>query len=151
MKVGKYTLSIALIRFATLALMLGAATQAVGADGGADVGEPDHAGHPTQIVGIVTTRLLPTVLVVPAGSAFGWLNYSSVEATIEFQEDIIPKLTCKSPGPFRSKASHLASPRVASGAFVTLCNLAPGEYDYRVRLEGHREPLVGKIVVESQS
>lgn len=151
MKVGKYELSSALIRFAILALMLGAATQAVGADGSADVGEPDHAGHPTKIVGIVMTRLLPTVLVVPVGSAFGWLNYSSVEATIEFQEDIMPKLTCKSPGLFRSKASNPASPRVASGGFVTLCNLAPGEYDYRVQLGGHREPLVGKIVVESQS
>ncbi len=113
--------------------------------------EPDHAGHPTKIVGIAPTRLLPTVLVVPHDSAFGWLNYSSGDATIKFDEDITPKLTCRSPGLFRASAGDLASPRVASGAFVTLCSLAPGEYDYRVELEGRQQPLIGKLVIEAQS
>jgi hypothetical protein len=40
---------------------------------------------------------------------------------------------------------------VASGAFVTLCSLAPGEYDYRVELEGRQQPLLGKLVVEAES
>ncbi len=137
-------------RFAIVTLALTLASQAAWAEDGAVEGEPDHAGHPTQIVGIVATRLLPTVLVVPHDSAFGWLNYSSRDATIKFEEDITPKLTCRSPGLFRSSAGDLTSPRVASGAFVTLCSLAPGEYDYRVDLEGSQRPLIGKLVVETQ-
>lgn len=132
----------------TLALALG--SQAARADDGALEGEPDHAGHPTEIVGIVPTRLLPTVLVVPHASAFGWLNYSSGDATIQFEEDITSKLTCRSPGLFRTSSGDLASPRVASGAFVTLCSLAPGEYDYHVELEGRPQPLLGKLVVEGE-
>ncbi len=138
-------------RFATVTLALALASQAAWADEGAREHEPDHAGHPTQIVGIVATRLLPTVLVVPHDSAFGWLNYSSEEATIRFEEDITPKLACRSPGLFRASAGDLASPRVASGAFVTLCSLAPGEYDYRVEFERRQQPLLGKLVVEAQS
>ena len=138
-------------RFAIATLAMALASQAAWAEDGADADEPDHAGQPTQIVGIVPTRLLPSVLVVPYDSAFGWLNYSSGEATIKFEDDIAPKLTCRSPGLFRSSTGDPASPRVASGAFVTLCSLAPGEYDYRVELEGRQLPLLGKLVVEAQS
>ena len=133
-------------RFAIVMLALTLATQAAWAD----EDEPDHAGHPTEIVGISPTRLVPTVLVVPHDSAFGWLNYSSGDATIKFEEDITSKLRCLSPGLFRASSGDLTSPRVASGAFVTLCSLAPGEYDYRVELEGRQQPLLGKLVVEAQ-
>ncbi len=78
-------------RFAILTLALALASQAAWAEDGAPEDEPDHAGHPTEIVGIAPTRLLPTVLVVPHDSAFGWLNYSSRAATIEFDENIMPK------------------------------------------------------------
>ncbi len=109
----------------TLALL---ASQAGWAEDNAPEGEPDHAGHPTEIVGIAPTRLLPSVLVVSEDSAFGWLNYFSGDATIKFDEDIAPKLRCRSPGLFRAPTGDLASPRVASGAFVTLCSLAPGSF-----------------------
>ena len=137
-------------QFAIVTLALTLVSQAAWAQDGAPEGEPDHAGHPTKIVGIAPTRLLPTVLVVPHGSALGWLNYSSAEATIKFEEDITPKLTCRSPGLFRASDGNLAAARVASGAFVTLCSLAPGEYDYRVELEGRQRPLLGKLVVEAR-
>ncbi len=138
-------------RLAIATLALAFASQTTGAEGNAPENEPDHAGHPTEIVGIAPTRLLPTVLVVPRDSAFGWLNYSSDQATIKFEEDITPKLTCLSPGLFRASTGGFAAPRVASGAFVTLCSLAPGEYDYRVELEGRQQPLLGKLVVEAGS
>jgi hypothetical protein len=118
---------------------------------GQDTAEPDHVEHPTLIIGIVPTRLLPTVLVVPNGSAFGWLNYASREARIEFDEDIGKKLTCRSPGQFRAAASELAAPRIASGGFVTLCSLAPGTYDYQVKLRDDKPSLLGKLVVEPES
>ncbi len=138
-------------RFAIVTLALALASQVAWAEDGAPEDEPDHAGHPTEIVGITPTRLVPTILVVPHDSAFGWLNYSSGDATIKFEEDITSKLRCLSPGLFRASAGDLTSPRVASGAFVTLCSLAPGEYDYRVELEGRQQPFLGKLVVEAQS
>ncbi len=97
-------------RFAIVTLALALASPAAWAEDGAPGDEPDHAGHPTEIVGIAHTRLLPTVLVVPHDSAFGWLNYSSGDATIKFYEDITPKLTCRSPGLFRASTGELASP-----------------------------------------
>ena len=138
-------------RFAIVTLTLVLASQAAWAEDGAAESEPDHAAYPMEIVGILPTRLLPSVLVVPHHSAFGWLNYSSKAATIQFDENIMPKLNCRSPGLFRASAKDLASPRVASGAFVTLCSLAPGEYYYRVELEGGEQPVLGKLVVEAQS
>lgn len=137
-------------RFAVVTLALALTSQTALAEGGVPEGEPDHASHPMAIVGIATTRLLPTVLVVPHDSAFGWLNYSSRDATIKFEEDITPKLTCRSPGIFRASAGDLASPRIASGEFVTLCSLAPGEYGYRVELEGRKQSLLGKLIIEAE-
>jgi hypothetical protein len=137
------------MRFALPTLVLVLASQTAWAEGDEPL-EPDHAGHPTEIVGITGSHLIPSVAVVPYDSAFGWLNYSSRDATIKFDEDITPKLTCRSPGPFRAKGGDLASPRVVSGAFVTLCSLAPGEYDYRVEIMGQPDPLLGKLVVEAQ-
>lgn len=138
------------MRFAIVILALALLAQTASAADGVLEDEPDHAGHPTEIVGITPTRLLPTVRIVPHDSAFGWLNYSSADATIRFDEDITPKLTCRSPGLFRASAGELASPRVASGAFVTLCSLAPGEYDYQVEIEGRQRPLLGKLVIEAE-
>jgi hypothetical protein len=136
--------------FAIVTLALTVASQPAWAEDTIDEDEPDHAAHPTEIVSITPTRLLPTVLVVSHDSAFGWLNYSSRDATIKFDEDITTRLRCRSPGLFRASAEDLAAPRVASGAFVTLCSLAPGEYDYSVGLEGKQRPLVGKLVVEAE-
>lgn len=138
-------------RFAIVTLGLALASQNAWAQEGAHEDEPDHAAHPTEVVGIAPTRLLPSFLVVPHDSAFGWLNYTSRDATITFDVDITRKLTCRSPGQFRASTGDIASPRVASGAFVTLCSLAPGEYDYRVEFEGREKPLLGKLVVEAQS
>ena len=40
---------------------------------------------------------------------------------------------------------------MASGAFVTLYSLAPGEYDYHLELEERQQPLLGKLVVEPRA
>ncbi len=137
------------IRNKIVALVMIFASQTAWAE--TEAPEHDHVDRPTEIVGIFATRLVPPVLIVPYDSAFGWLNYSSREATIEFNEDIIPKLSCRSPGLFRASGSELAAPRVASGAFVTLCRLAPGEYDYHVEIEGRALRHLGKLVVEGPS
>ncbi len=108
----------------------------------------DHAHLGTDIVSITSDRLVPTVRVVASGAAFGWLNYSNSDARIIFEEpSIVAKLRCRSPGQFRVEPSEVAAPRVPRGSFATLCNLAPGEYDYRVQLFGKSRSLLGKIVV----
>lgn len=108
----------------------------------------DHIDRPAKIVGIGPSRLFPSVLVVPPEASFGWLNYTSGDVKIEFADDITRKLSCRSPGPFRPKGRDAASPRIESGGFVTLCRLAPGEYDYRVEVAGSDQPLLGKLVIE---
>lgn len=132
-------------------LMMIFALQTIRAEAAAPEHEPDHLGHPTEVIAISATRLVPAVLVVSHDSAFGWLNYSAQKATIKFEDDILRNLSCRSPGVFGPAANELTSPSVASGAFVTLCSLAPGEYDYHVEFEGRATPLLGTLVVESPS
>ncbi|MDJ0787016.1 MAG: hypothetical protein QNK05_09445 [Myxococcota bacterium] len=110
---------------------------------------PDHARHPLQIVGIAGQQLIPTVQQVAADASFGWLNYSGRDASVRFEdEDIVKKMRCTTPGFFRVTANDLEAPRIKSGEIATLCALEPGEYDYRVVLDGNAsEPLLGKLVV----
>ena len=95
-------------------------------------------------------KTAPKTIIGHFHPAVGWLNYSAGDATLKFDEDITPRLRCRSPGFYRATARELASLRVGSRAFVTLCSLAPGEYEYRVELEGRQQPLLGKLVVEAE-
>lgn len=112
---------------------------------------PDHAGHTTQVVGISPSALLPTVKQITEQDAFGWLNYSSRDAAISFERDIVSHMTCRGPSPFQLRGDRLMAPQVPAGGYATLCSLAPGEYDYRVELAGSAKPLLGKIVVTPES
>lgn len=107
---------------------------------------PDHASYQPEIVGITGEQLLPTVAVVSSDAAFGWLNYSSRAVAISFDEDVAAKMMCTSKTPFRVHDGELTAPKLAGGAFATLCALAPGEYDYRVELADSPKVLLGKIV-----
>ena len=108
---------------------------------------PDHAGHETRIVGISAGALLPTVKQIESGDAFGWLNYSTQIASISFDRSVAAQMTCRGPSPFELQSDRLRAASVASGGYATLCNLAPGEYDYEVELVGKGKVLLGKIVV----
>jgi hypothetical protein len=101
------------------------------AQGNAD---PDHAGSRTIFVTILQNRIRPEVQTVPAGHAFGWLNYSDEIARVSFDKDVAKHLTCKSQGSFRLTGDRLESGDIQAQQFATLCNLAPGEYTYRVDL-----------------
>lgn len=96
----------------------------------------DHAEAKTVFVRILQSRLRPEVQRVPAGDSFGWLNYSDDIARISFDADVAKHLTCRSPGSFRRTGDRLESGDIQSQQFATLCNLAPGEYRYRVDLRG---------------
>lgn len=108
---------------------------------------PDHAGHETRIVGISAGALLPTIKQIDQSDAFGWLNYSTQVASISFDRSVAAQMTCRGPSPFELQSDRLRAPSVASGGYATLCNLAPGEYDYEVELVGKGKVLLGKIVV----
>ena len=109
--------------------------------------DPDHVGLKTEIVGIATGRLTPTVKLVGSTEALGWINYTSRVASIEFDAAVAEGMMCTGPTPFRLAGDRLVAERIASGGFATLCKLAPGEYDYRVTLRGAKDPFLGKLVV----
>lgn len=97
-------------------------------------GDPDHAKAKTVFVTILQSSLHPEVQKIPASDAFGWLNYSDKIARVSFDKDVAKHLTCKSQGSFRLTGDRLESGDIQSQQFATLCNLAPGEYAYRVDL-----------------
>lgn len=69
-----------------------------------------------------------------ATDAFGWINYSSGSFRVSFDAEVGRKLTCASPGGFRIVGDRLESGEIRSGYFVSLCRLAPGEYDYELEM-----------------
>lgn len=117
--------------------------------------EADHADHEHQLIRISEHRVRPDVQKIHAGDAIGWLNYSSRIARVSFDREVGKKLTCTSPGSFRIDGERLVSGDIQATQFATLCNLAPGEYDYQVTLrsgigagQGGEKTIDGKIVVE---
>ena len=112
---------------------------------------PDHAELRTQIVVISPTRLVPSVIVVEDTEAFGWLNYASRDAAISFPAETAQRMACRGPSRFRVDGPRLVADPVSTGSFATLCRLEAGEYDYRVRFYGAKEPLLGKLVVPAGS
>lgn len=113
---------------------------------------PDHAGHSPSVVGITTSRLLPTVLLVEPGGVFAWHNYSSWNAEIALASEVAKKMRCESRTPFVVRGDELVAHRIEDGGFATLCQLDPGEYDYRVTLtrKGEDQILLGKLVVSAE-
>lgn len=116
--------------------------------------DSDHADHHHQLIRIFEGRVRPQVQNIGSEDALGWLNYTSKIARISFAKDVGKKLTCTSPGSFRIDGERLVSGDIQATQFATLCNLAPGEYDYRVTLrsgigtnQGGAKTIDGKIVV----
>ena len=116
--------------------------------------ESDHADHRHQLIRIFEGRVRPTVQTLDSSDALGWLNYTSRIARVSFAKEVAKKLTCASPGSFRIDGERLISGDIQATQFATLCNLAPGEYEYRVTLrsgigttQGREKTIGGKIVV----
>ena len=116
--------------------------------------ESDHADHEHQLIRIFEGRVRPGVQTIDSKDALGWLNYTSKIARISFDKEVAKHLTCTSPGSFRLDGERLVSGDIQATQFATLCNLAPGEYAYRVTLfsgigttAGGEKHLDGKIVV----
>lgn len=117
--------------------------------------ESDHADHEHQFVRIFEGRVRPERLVIRSDDAIGWLNYTSRIAQISFDKEVARHLTCTSQGSFRLDGERLVSGDIQSTQFATLCNLAPGEYEYRATLrsgigsgQGGEKQLDGRILVE---
>jgi hypothetical protein len=117
--------------------------------------ESDHADHEHQFVKIFEGRVRPGTLVMRSDDAIGWLNYTARIAQISFDKEVARHLTCHSQGSFHIDGDRLVSGDIQSTQFATLCNLAPGEYEYRVTLrsgigssQGGEKQLAGKLLVE---
>jgi hypothetical protein len=114
----------------------------------------DHADHRHQLVRIFEGRVRPDVQRIQSDDALGWLNYTSRIARVSFDAEVAKKLTCTSPGSFHVDGDRLVSGDIQATQFVTLCNLAPGEYEYQVTLrsgigttQSAEKVIVGRIVV----
>ena len=122
----------------------------------AEEARPDHIHLGHRLVPIMPGSLYPKVQRIHASDAFGWLNYTTRVARVSFDKEVAARLTCKSPSGFHLTGERFESRDIPSGGFTSLCNLAPGEYDYRVELrsglweraDGVPEVLEGRLVVE---
>ena len=138
------------------AFLVAALALAVAAPGTAEE-EVDHADHEHQFVRIFEGRVRPGTLVMHSDDAIGWLNYTARIAQVSFDREVAKHLTCHSQGSFHLDGERLVSGDIQATQFATLCNLAPGEYEYRVTLRsgagttrGGEKVLEGRIRVEQE-
>ena len=116
--------------------------------------EVDHVGHRHTPIRIAKSSLRPDPAKLPAADALVFLNYSGRIAQISFDESVAKSITCRTRSAFELSNGRLTAAYVRQGSFVSLCNLAPGNYDYRVELKSSAGDLdnyaiyEGKIVVE---
>ncbi len=117
--------------------------------------EPDHAEHDHRMARILETRVHPKTIEIHSTDAIGWLNYSSKRARISFDSDVAKSMTCKSISTFHLDGYRLTSNDIQATQFASLCNLAPGEYEYHVELRSGiggsgasiGKSFTGKIIV----
>jgi hypothetical protein len=126
---------------AALAVGLGAATSR------AD--ESDHETLEHEFIRITSASLQPATLELRSDEAIGWLNYSDKIARVSFPRDVGKHLTCHSKGSFRLTGDRLESGDIQARQFASLCQLAPGEYSYRVELRSGAGASGGGTVVRS--
>lgn len=118
--------------------------------------QSDHGDHDHGVARILETRVKPEVIEIHSDDAISWLNYSSQRARVSFDAEVAKSLTCTSKGSFHLDGARLTSKDIQATQFASLCNLAPGEYEYRVDLSpgvggsGGASPsksFTGRIVV----
>ncbi len=116
--------------------------------------DPDHIDHRHTPIRIASSSLRPDPAKLSAADALVFLNYSGRIAQISFDESVAKSITCRTRSAFELSNGRLTAAYVRQGSFVSLCNLAPGNYDYRVELKrsaGEVENYAvheGKIVVQ---
>ncbi len=114
----------------------------------------DHLEHRHRSVRISSGRIHPKVLRIQPDDALVWINYSSRVARVSFDKSVAAKLKCNSRSAFGITSDRLISSRIQGSQFVSICNLSPGEYAYRVDLYSRAGEAVsdrsfeGRIVVE---
>ncbi len=146
------------MRLSVLALVPAVAVALFGASGPARSQEAEHADHEHrnhQWVRIGSGTLRPATLTVQEGDAFGWVNYTPKIAEVSFDRSVARNLICTTKGSFRLVGERLVSGAIQARQFASLCQLKPGEYDYRVSLRsgagGSSAPLdrtlEGKLIV----
>ena len=95
--------------------------------GNAEEKESEHLRANLNVIRIGRSDVFPGTAKVRANEAAVWTNYSGTAVGIRFDKEAVKKLHCKEQSPF------LSSGEVRSAEVVTLCQFAPGEYEYTVR------------------
>ena len=110
--------------------------------------ESDHADHPHTSIRIASSGLRPDRATLPADNAVVFLNYSGRIAQISFPESVAKNITCKARSSFELANGRLTAPYVRQGSFASFCNLAPGDYEYRVELKRSAGELENYAVLD---
>ena len=97
--------------------------------------ETDHVGHKHTSIRITSGRLHPEPVTLASDNALVFLNYSGRIAQISFDESVAENISCKTRTSFEVINGRLTAANVRQGAFTSLCQLAPGSYEYRVELK----------------
>ena len=82
----------------------------------------------------ISTRLHPENVAIHTQDALIWVNYGRHLARVSFDEAVAKDLKCAQRATFTLDGSRLVSPEIQARQFVSLCQLAPGTYGYRVAL-----------------
>jgi len=103
--------------------------------GNAEEKESAHLSANLNIIRIGRSDVFPGTAKVKANETVAWTNYSGTSVEIRFDKEAVKKLQCKKQSPFQMTENDtvLSSGEVRSSEVVTLCQFAPGEYEYTVR------------------
>ena len=97
--------------------------------------DSDHVDHQHTSIRITSGRLHPEPATLSSDSALVFLNYSGRIAQISFDESVAKNISCKTRTSFELINGRLTAANVRQGSFTSLCQLAPGSYEYRVELK----------------
>jgi hypothetical protein len=91
-----------------------------------------------QIV-IEDQALSPRTIVIWQGQEINWLSMARSTSRIVFEREVARSLVCHSLVNFELAEDELRSGDLHAGDRASFCELAPGQYRYRVVRNGHGE------------
>jgi hypothetical protein len=95
---------------------------------------PDHADTDHVYIRISDGRVNPKTARLKTSEALAFVNYSSRAARVSFPLEVAKGLRCKSRGSFGITGERLVSGKIEGSGLASLCQLAPGTYEYKVEL-----------------
>jgi plastocyanin len=97
--------------------------------------ENEHLRANLNVIRIERSDVFPETAEVKASEAVAWTNYSGTSVEIRFNKETVKQLQCTEQSPLQmiEDDAVFSSGEIRSSEVVTLCQFAPGEYEYTVR------------------